>query len=164
MSTSNNQSTEVEPIRQSTAALVIRLIILLFLVDTAYGLLFLGVILFNPTEPLHQGIFVLFLIAFVIKYIVLTYYVVRTVIQWSGKFCYLSDHFLIKKEGTVALTENRFELEQLKTVRIHQDWLGKRFNYGNVELKLAASGFSDTVVLSDIKDPIACEKMFSKYY
>jgi uncharacterized membrane protein len=151
-------------IRQSIAVLVIRLSLVLFLVDTLYALLFFMTIMLHPPERFHTAVLILFWIAHTIKYIVMTYLILKVTLQWSNPNQYIVGHLLVARVGTVSVTEKQYDLEQLKSVSIHQDWLGKHFNYGTVTLKLAALGYSETVMLADIHNPKLCETTLARYY
>ena len=158
------QSAAVAFKQQSIAVLVIRLALLLFLVDTAYDLLFFGIVLLPPSQQFHGSVLILFWTAHTVKYVAMTYLLLKVVFQWSNRGHYVNGHYLIERQGVVSVTEKQHELEQLKSVTVQQDWLGKRFNYGTITLKLAASGYSETVVLPDVHNPIACDKMLAKFY
>jgi membrane protein YdbS with pleckstrin-like domain len=154
----------MEPIRRSAAALAIRLCLLLFLIDTIYALLILGFLYISPPHN-YYPIFIAFLWALhTAKYIFITVVLLRTVLNWLGTSYLISGHHLLTHQGIYSVTEKVYELEQLKAVDVHQDWLGRRFHYGTITLALSAHGYNERIELYDIAEPDKYEQVLAAVF
>jgi membrane protein YdbS with pleckstrin-like domain len=129
-----SQNTHLEPIRRSANALVLRLFGLLFLVETVYALIIGAFLYFSPPSSYYPAFVVVIGVLHVIKYILVTTAVVKMVLTWVSTSYLISGSHLIKHEGTLRVDEKIYELNQLKAVDVHQDWIGRHFHYGNIKL------------------------------
>lgn len=66
---------------------------------------------------------------------------------------YLTEHELIILHGTIRQHQDIFDLSHTRTIKLHQSWFGKLFNYGTIEVTLAGSGYHETALLKGIVDP-----------
>jgi membrane protein YdbS with pleckstrin-like domain len=154
----------MEPIRRSAAALAIRLFLLLFMIDTVYALLILGFMYISPPHE-YYPMFVAFLwLLHTAKYIFITVVMLRTVLGWLGKSYLISGHHLITHDGIYRVDEKVYELDQLKAIDIHQDWIGRRFHYGNIKLALSAHGYNEQVELVDVAEPEKYEHVLEESF
>ncbi len=152
-----------EIIHRSASAIIVRIGILMFLIDTVYALSILVFVKLAPSPDYYLA-FILFLWALhTFKYVILTFLMFRALLQWLGTAYSLDGDKLTVKTGVYGVREKVFELDQLKNIKIHQDWIARRFNYGNITLELSSSGFRDSVEMRDIHDPRKYEKSLSEH-
>jgi hypothetical protein len=79
--------------------------------------------------------------------------------KWLGTSYELSGERLITHAGIYGINEKVYELEHLKELKIHQDWLGRLLHFGTITLELSSSGFRDTLELQDVQDPVQHEEV-----
>lgn len=140
-------------LRRSVAALALRIFLLLFLIDTVYALLFILFVILAPPVEYYFGFFVLLWVSHTIKSMIVTALLLGILLQWLSRTYVVDDKHLTVHSGVYALSEKVYELNQLKHVKIHQDWLGRLFHFGTLTLEISSSGFYETLELDDIADP-----------
>ena len=144
-----------EPVRGSISVLIIKMLVILALFDGAYSIIYyvlnLGISL--PFD-LHHHAAILLLITQFVKTILQMTLLLRIVLQWANNVYFLTDEHIIKRSGLLKIQEETFHYENIRSITIHQSWIGKLFNYGDILLKISASGgFQDDIELSGIENP-----------
>lgn len=140
-------------LKRSPMALVIRLVLLLFLLDTAYALLILAFLYFAAGSPYYAS-FVIFLWAIhTAKYIIITYLLVRILIEWLETTYVLDGKRLTVTSGMYSFHERVYLLGRGQEFDIHQDWLGRLFHYGVIKFELSGIGARESLEIKDIEDP-----------
>ncbi len=153
MKTPSNKKFTVEHLRPSAVVIVLRLLAVLFLFDTVYAFIIFVFFGLGDSQLLHSSFVVVLWLLHTIKYILVTVIVIRLFANWAGRAYYLSGHHLVERLGLVNTTETTYELSQLKSIALSQNWLGRRFNYATFVLKFSGSNTSSNVILRDINNP-----------
>src|SRR5574338_548384 len=144
-----------EPIRGSIAMLVIKVLLVLVLFDGVYSVIYyilnLGIGL--PFD-LHHHTAILLLIIQLGKITLQFILLLHVVLSWANNLYFLTDEHIIKRIGFIKVQEEIFHYENIRSITVHQSWLGKLFHWGDILLKISASGgFQDDVILSGIANP-----------
>lgn len=153
----------LEHLQPSVVVLLFRLLGAIFLLDTIYGLFILGFFGLGNVHDWHDPYVGFLWIAQIAKYFVITAIAIQVFAQWAGRAYYLSGHHLIERLGIVNITETTYELSQVKSVIVHQSWLGRRFNYGTIKLSFAGSNQQQEIILRDINNPMRYKVHFDQH-
>jgi uncharacterized membrane protein YdbT with pleckstrin-like domain len=141
-----------------------RIILLLFLVDTLYALLILLFVKFSPTLSDFTSIVLLLWALHTIKYVFITFVLVKILVDWLGTTYIVEGKHMTISTGIYAINEKVYELNRIKSVSVQQDWIGRRFHYGNLTLELGATGYREDVELRDIQYPKDVEKLLAEQF
>jgi membrane protein YdbS with pleckstrin-like domain len=148
-------------LKRNALALVIRIILLLFLVDTLYALLILLFVKITPVPTDFVAIALFLWALHTLKYIFITAVLLRLLVQWLGTLYIMEGKLLTISTGVYAVKEKVYELNRIKSVSVQQDWIGRRFHYGNLTLELGSSGYHEAIELRDIQNPRQFEHMLA---
>ncbi|MEI6478360.1 MAG: PH domain-containing protein [bacterium] len=153
----------VEPIRRSVVVLVVRIFLLLFIADTLYAFLLLGVVL-GIVPSGWSASYTLFLwVAHTLKNIMLTYLLLYMVVGWISSVYYVTAGHLIRQRGVLKIEETVFQLTDIEAVGMNQSWLGRLFNFGDVTIRFSIAREPRDIMLYAINNPRKYESLFSKY-
>lgn len=157
-------------VRESVTLLALRVFVPIFLLETIFGILlwvlFTGQI--NSTSFLAENLslhftFAIILISHLIVTIYLIILLVRLIISWAMTEYYLTEKELIILHGIMKQHESIYDLSHTRTIKLHQSWLGKIFNYGSIEVTLAGSGYHETAWLRGIIEPKQYEELLRQH-
>lgn len=152
-----------EPIRSSVLVLILRLFLGMIIVDTIYSLAEIYFLELEVSFNAHQIIIAMMFITHFIKNIFLIHFVISSIAKWISNLCYINGLNLVKHEGIFNLKEKIIDLKQLRTVTIHQGFIGKLFHYGNITLTTSASGgYTDEVYLAEVDEPEKYKDFFQQ--
>ena len=156
-------SKSLHHIRQSLFLLCARIFFTVFLLDTVYGAILLFVV-FTPLGEQYQA-FLLpgFSVLHSLRFIIEVSLILFLVIEWSTNSFYLTKHQLIHHGGFLKVEENSYELTHVRSVQLRQSILGRIFNYGNILVILAVSGYHEEVLLRSIIEPKKYERILREY-
>lgn len=163
MESPNNLNRRLEHLQLSVLVIVLRLLAVLFLLDTIYALTIIGYFGLSNAHEWHNSYIWFLWLAHIVKYIIVTILVIRLFADWAGRAYYLAGHHLIERLGLVNNTETTYELSQVKSVVVKQNWLGRHFNYGTIKLSFAGSGVTKDVILRDIHNPNVYKEYFDQH-
>ena len=153
----------VKPIRRTVVILVIRILLLLFLIDTVFAfLLFANAVGYIPVDLIASYAVFLWII-YTAKYILLSYLLIKMVIDWVSTLYYVTDGHLIRQRGVLHLTEKVFQLADIDSAVMSQSWLGHILNFGDVTIEFTVASQKEFVNLYAINDPQRYEDLFSKF-
>lgn len=153
----------LEHLQPSVIVLLFRLLGAIFLLDTIYAVFVLGFFGLGNVHDWHDPYVGFLWVAQIAKYLIISVIAVQIFAQWAGRAYYLSGHHLIERLGIVNITETTYELSQVKSVILHQSWLGRRFNYGTIRLSLAGSNQQQEIILRDINNPMRYKTHFDQH-
>lgn len=163
MSQATHTENSLEQLHLSATVLVFKLALLLFMLDAAFLLLLLGFLALSNYPDAHHHYTLLLVAVQIVKYVVLTIVTLQLVAKWSSRNIYVSNQHLVIASGVTNKKQKVYDLEQLLTIELQQDWVGQQLNFGSIHLTFAASGFKQEVVLTEISHPEVCSKLFQKY-
>lgn len=156
----------VEPIRGSVAVFIIKVVVILVLFDSIYSVIYyilsLGISL---PFGLHHHAAILLLVTQFGKIVLQMVLLLRIVLSWANDIYFLTDEHIIKRSGILKVQEEIFHYKNIRSISIHQSWIGKLCNYGDILLKTSASGgYQDDIILSNIADPQKYKEVLKKYF
>lgn len=103
---------------------------------------------------LHHKIFLLLAFLHVGKSVLQIFFITTVILRWNGKSYQISRKQLIKREGTFTIKEKIFDLNNIRSVTVHQSFLGKFFHFGDVVIETSASGgYHDKISITGIANP-----------
>lgn len=142
-------------------ALISRMTIIIFLVDAGMAL----ALLLLATLPGLTGrfLFALAAVMLILKSLVLIVLIIRASTAWTQHTYYLTERQLIHRTGIANIDEKVYELDNIRHVRLMQDFVGRQFDYGHIELLIATAGLTETVKLDDLKSPEHFKNVFTNY-
>lgn len=146
-------------IRLSSLFLAIRVFSVLFIAESVYGILLIYFLLAGLSSE-FQSLMLLFLWIVQIAIFVLELVLITLVILlWATTIYYLSDHHLVRFRGILRVDEDIYELQSLRSVKLHENWVGKLFNFGDLQLTFGASGYHEDLWLKGIVEPKKYERI-----
>ena len=149
----------VEPIRASVAILAIQLVTLLVATDLLYVLVnyFLMKAYFLETSlsfNLHTFIVPILAVLHIAKSFFQISFIISIVMGWIGKSYFIVDKHLIKRDGIFTIAEKIYDLDNVRSVTVHQSLVGKMFHFGDVIVETSASGgYMDQITFTGVSDP-----------
>ncbi len=149
----------VEPTRGSIAVLVVQLLVLFIGTDILYVILnfFLMKVYFLELPlvlDLHRNIILLLAVLHIGKSIIQIGFLLMITLRWVGKSYFITDKHLIKHDGVFTVAEKMYDLDNIRSVTVHQSTLGKLLHYGDVVIETSASGgYMDQIMLVGISNP-----------
>lgn len=155
-----------EPVRGSSIVLVIKVLLVLILFDGIYSFIYyilsLGV---NLPFDFHHHTAILLLIVQLGKITLQFVLLLHVVLSWANNLYFLTDEHIIKRGGVLKVQEEIFHYKNIRSISIHQSWIGKLCNYGDILLKTSASGgYQDDIVLSGIANPQRYKEVLKRYF
>lgn len=159
----NDTVDTIAPIRQSIFIFVIKLFCALFLIDTLYAVVGLLVLQLGIPQDYHYNLFIIFIIVHVLKNLLQIYIALKVVFGWVSRVWFIHGKQLIKREGILHMQETVYDLTIIRSIDIDQDFSGKLFHYGSIDLTTSASGgYNEHIILQDISEPETCAEAVKK--
>lgn len=150
-------------LRPSVVVIVMRLLAALFMLNILFVALLLGFFGLNNLHEWHSSYIIALVLFALVNLGMLSAIVLQLFAAWAGRNYYLIGHHLIERLGILNITEITHELSQVKSVVARQTWLGRRFNFGTIQLSFAGAGGDKEVVIKDITDPNTYKKYFDEH-
>lgn len=146
-------------LRLSIPLLVLRIIVAFLVVELGFGLVLAFGTVLVPVEigPVPQWVVAL------VKSLVELVVILKLVLDWAAVVYYVRDHQLVRFKGIFELSESVWELRSLKTVKLHQNWLGNLLNFGDIAVTFSSSGYREDIVLRGIARARECEHVFHEF-
>ena len=156
----------VEQIRGSIIVVVVKLIIILIIFEAIYELFFYFLsIQFALPIDWHHHISVGLLIMSMMKVLLEVYFITSVFLAWAGNVWLLTGKHIIRRTGIFHTQEDVYHFDNLRTISVEQSLLGKIFNYGDITIKISASGgYQGDVSLSQIENPHMYETMIKNLF
>lgn len=152
-----------EPIRVSVAVLIMRLFIVMFLVDTVYSLINIFVFDLQLLQQFHYQLATILFVAHFFKNALSLYLVITIVLNWISKVYYLTDKYLVRREGIIHIKEKIYDLKIIRSISVNQGIIGKLFHYGDIAITTSASGgYNDKIYLTSISQPEKYREIFKQ--
>jgi len=96
-----------------------------------------------------------------VKNILEIYLVIWIVLKWIHNVYYLTEKNIIKRSGILNTDEQIFDLKRIRSVDIHQGFIGKLLNYGDITIQTSASGgYQQDIYLTGISYPEKYKELF----
>lgn len=156
----------LEPVRGSLFLLSVKLALMMIIFDLLYaGIFYLGTLGIVVPFDLHQYVSGILFTIQIFKTFVATFLMVQLVIYWANNTYYFTGKHIIKRSGILNIKEEVYHYDNIRSIAINQSWLGKLFHYGDIYLKVSASGgYQDDVWLTGIENPHKYESMLKKLF
>lgn len=163
METINIKKCAVEPIRGSVFILAVKYILLLFIFDGIYELIyyFLNVQFLIPYD-FHHHLSVGFFILLITKFIIQAYLIMFITLSWANNMYYLTDKYLVKKSGILGRNEEKYLFDAVFSTSINRSFAGQIFGYGDLQITVNAGNDKRELILSGIADPFKYEQMLKE--
>lgn len=144
-------------ITNSTAWLLLRLCGGIFLFETAF-VPFIALLLSPALGAFLTEVTLGLWVLQTVKFFLLCALTIVIVTPWASTQYYLTDQQLIKYVGLARRDEEIFDLDTLKSLSLHQGWFGRLFNYGDISLVFASSGYQTNLELRGAYNPKKYER------
>ncbi len=159
---------ELEPIRGSITILTVKLLVLLVVFDGLYTFIFyvlnLGIPLpFDLQHHIHisEALFGLQLINIIFQVVLL----LNIILAWATDMYFLTEKHIIRRSGILHISEETYHYENIRSIAIKQSWLGKLFHYGDIFLKISASGgYQEDILLAGVENPQKYQAILKKLF
>ena len=109
------------------------------------------------------GIIVMMVALLVIRFVIIALVLGKMASNWAEVGYYLTDRAIIVRRGLANVFENTYELGNIRHVYMFQDFIGRMYDYGHIQLIIATMGLEEKVRLTDVKDPAHYKTLFEKY-
>lgn len=153
----------LEHLQPSVLVIVLKLLAVLFMIDTLYTVLIFGFLGLSNAHEWHNTYIALLWLANTVKYVFISILIVRLFADWAGHAYYLSGHHLIERIGLVNITETTYEMSQVKSIIVQRSWIGRRFNFGTIKLTFAGAGKDKQIIISNINSPYVYKEYFDEH-
>lgn len=120
-------------IRESISILVLKLLALDF-ITAIFTILFFVLTSFNPSDSIAEKILSYNTLFFIVLGCFKISFTVYVILLWLNEYYEITPTAVIHKRGLIWRDEKRFQLEDVRTLKLHQGLLGKIFNFGTIEL------------------------------
>ena len=151
------------PIRRSVVVLGIRIFLVLFVVDTLFAILLLASVAGYVPADWTTGYATFLWIVYTVKFLFLSYLIIRLVVDWLSTLYYVTGGHLIRQRGVLNTAETVFQLADIDSAVMSQSWLGRMCNFGDVRVEFSVAREKEFVNLYAINDPQRYEDLFSKF-
>jgi uncharacterized membrane protein YdbT with pleckstrin-like domain len=142
----------IEPVRKSVIVFMMHLFFTLISIDLAYAIILSFFLLGNV--QLDTFIISLLLSLYLAKYMVQAYMITHIIMSWSGDTYVITNHHLICKKGIINTSEVCYACRNIRSVAVHQSWLGRILNYGDLIVEVSASGgYHEQVFIRSVTEP-----------
>lgn len=141
-----------QPINFSLAPVMMRLLCGVFLIETSYVLALVTYLALRPPITITTAVLVLWVLQ-TIKFLVLAWLLLKIITSWAGQGAFLSGAMLILHRGVISAEEKVLELSQLRSVTVRQGWVGRRLNFGTLNLSFGRLGSSLDIQLVGVHQP-----------
>lgn len=152
----------IHHIRGSVILLSLRVLGILFFVDTVFALV-LAFALFAVGSEYYLFVVTFLWLLHTVKFLLEIYLVLSFVLPWATTTYYIVDHQLVQYGGIIKINEKTYELAKLREVDLIESWLGKLLNYGTIHGVISASGYNDEFKLVGIGDVKKYERILREY-
>ncbi len=149
--------------RYSSIVFAWQLFALLFLIDTLFALTIVIYALFNPPAAFHVPFIITLWLFHTIKFFIVAYTVLHAVLYWFERSTFIVKNQLVVRRGILTKKEQLYDLSQLKSVYKRQSWIGKRLNFGHIHCLFTASGYTEELNLTNLRDVDYYEQRLSSY-
>lgn len=152
--------TSAHHIRESAILLSIKVAAALVLGGIMYSLLMIVFFFGGIANDSPQLMLIILWILYTALFIIETYAVLFIVLQWARRAYYLSEHHLIRYQGIMQLDEHIYDLQNIRSVDVYENWLGRLLNFGDIHMTIAASGYHEEIWLRGIAEARKYERVF----
>lgn len=154
------------PIRGGILLLISRLVLIIIFLDSIYYIFFYFLsIWFNIPLAWQDTISVSLLIIQFFIDIIQIGFIAYLILSWSHTTYYIDGAHLIKHSGVMNIEEDVYDLDTVRSVEVHQSFIGRVLNFGDLILKTSASGgYQVVVILKGISKPIHWEREIKNYF
>jgi len=157
----NNLSVSKHYLHKTRFLVAIRIFVSIGFIDTLYFVLIIFSLFGEILDQYEQSlIFIGFTLAFLALFILQTLMILFILLRWATDEYYISEHQLFHYQGLTHVEEHVYELKHIKTVKLHQSFFGKIFNYGDITIHMGAHGYSETLKLREFSNPKLYERIF----
>lgn len=149
-----------QPIHFSIAALMLRIGVAIFLVETAYVLALAVCIAVAPPVDVPTVVLILWGIQ-TVKFLILAFIVEQIIAAWAGQSAYVYENMLTIHSGIVTAEDKVLELSQLRSVSRQQGFLGRLLNFGTLVLNFGRYDHPQNFFLYNVHNPKHYQDIFS---
>lgn len=150
-------------IQDSIILLTVKIVLTIFFIETIYALLLAFFLFSRAGADYHDFVFAFLWLIHTAKFFLTVYAVLMTITPWATINYYISDNQLIKYKGLIQVDVSIYELGKIRSITLHQSWLGRLLNYGDLKIVIAASGYHEEVALNAIDNPKKYERILKEY-
>lgn len=93
------------------------------------------------------------LLLFFIKTALMVYGLFMVLSGWLKTSYFVMGGQLVIYSRSVSKQSEVYNLSEIRSIKLRSNRPGKKFNYGNIEIKFAQGGTSDTIILTDVSHP-----------
>lgn len=98
------------------------------------------------------------------KFILQTYSVIYALLSWATNNYYITENKIVHCRGILNIDEEIYDISSLRSVKSHQNIVGRIFNYGNVIVEVFASGgYHKNILLIGIASPKKYERILNEF-
>lgn len=155
--------TELQPLRESTVLLVLRVVFLMILADTIYLLIRLLALDLRSNWFPRRDITLFFLLFLSSLYLIQAFIVAVIIAVWSHRYYLITGDKITEVGGVVSRKERIYELKNAKSVKLSRGILGRIFNYGTVFVAITSPNMSEEVILTNIPEAEAVEDYIKQF-
>ncbi|HSX28763.1 MAG TPA: PH domain-containing protein [Candidatus Saccharimonadales bacterium] len=149
------------PIPRNPWALVVQLASVVFLADILVVVALLAISTATAHAP---AAFMLVAIGVLsLKAVMVIAFILKMSLHWVPDNYEITERQLIKKKGIANKEDKIYELANIRHVTVHESFIGRQLEYGDIELLVATAGLNEIIRLTDVKDPHHFEEVFTEY-
>ncbi|HEY2003817.1 MAG TPA: PH domain-containing protein [Candidatus Saccharimonadia bacterium] len=156
-----------EPIMipRNPVSMNVRMIVVVLFADIVFAAVFVLLIGGMALEgvTVGTGVTVTLIILLAARFTILMLVLAKMASNWAEVGYYVTDRAIIVRRGFANISENTYELGNIRHVYMFQDFMGRLYDYGHIQLVIATMGLEEKVRLTDLKNPSHYKTLFEKY-
>jgi len=151
-------------IHDSAFLLATRVVFVLLIAELAYYFFIYFLFFTEIGQSIQYQRNYIILFSSLFKFIIQTYYAVYVVLSWVQNNFYITEDKIVHCKGILNIDEEIYDISNIRSVKSHQSFVGRIFNYGDVVVGVFASGgYHKEILLSGIVNPKKYERILNEY-
>ncbi len=149
-------------IPRSSIPLIKIVLMTIFMGDFTLAVSFLLIIFIRETLQLDTTYALLYWLIFILKTTLVLVYVGSTMKKWLEQTYMVMNNKLIIYTKSATSTTTSSNLKDIQSVRVIQDSLGKKFDYGDITIELSKAAYKEQVELIGVSNPKTVARSLEK--
>ena len=151
-------------VHDSAFLLATRVVFVLLIVELVYYFFIYFLFFTEMGQSIQYQRNYIILFSSLFKFVMQTYYAVYVVLSCVTNNYYITEDKIVHCRGIINIDEDIYDISSIRTVKSHQNFLGRIFNYGNVIVEVSASGgYHKEILLGGIVNPKKYERILNEY-
>lgn len=151
-------------IHDSAIPLAGRIFLIIFILELVYGAFIYFFFFTEIGRAIQYQRNQIIFFSYPFKFILQAYGVIYALLSWATNNYYITENKIVHCKGILNIDEEIYDISSLRSVKSHQNIIGRIFNYGNVIVEVFASGgYHKNILLMGIASPKKYERILNEF-